>query len=84
MYAFFLLHRNSQRPGAVTNLTCLEAAKVEHYEIKGDAFAVVKVADHKTSATYGEANLVMDKGGSDVVSGLSRCHQTATWISWPS
>ena len=61
MYAFFLLHRNSQRSGAVTNLTCLEAAKVEHYEIKGDAFAVVKVADHKTSATYGEVKLVMDK-----------------------
>ena len=61
MYAFFLLHRNSQCPGAVNNLTCLEAAKVEHYEIKGDAFAVVKVPDHKTSATYGEVKLVMDK-----------------------
>jgi len=34
---------------------------VEHYEIKGDAFAVEKVADHKTSATYGEVKLVTDK-----------------------
>lgn len=43
-------------------MNCLEATKVEHYDVKGDEFAVAKAADHnKTSVTYGEAKLVMDK-----------------------
>lgn len=60
MHFSFVFHSNSQRPGAVLNMTCQEAAEIEYHDVKGEEFAVVKVADHKTSTTYGEAKLIMD------------------------
>ena len=56
-----ILYRNSQRPGAVTNMTCEEATKVECCVVKDRSYLIVQVADHKTSLTYGVAKLVMDE-----------------------
>lgn len=42
-------------------MTCEEANKVEHFDARGENFLIAKVADHKTSMTYGEGKLVLDK-----------------------
>ena len=41
--------------------------KGEHFNAKGERFLIVKVADHKTSMTYGEAKLVLNE-------------EVATWL----
>ena len=34
---------------------------MEHFDARGEQFLIVKVADHKTSLTYGDAKLVLDE-----------------------
>lgn len=56
-----LLYRNSQRPGAVSNITCQKASQGQYHDVKEDRFLIVKVQDHKTSLVYGATKLVMDR-----------------------
>ena len=42
-------------------MTCEEANQVEVFDGRDNKFLIVKVADHKTSLSYGDAKLILDE-----------------------
>ena len=52
---------NSQRPGAIANMTMQEANRPRERLVKGKKYWLIQVDDHKTAASFGPATLVLDE-----------------------
>ena len=60
-----MTYKNWQRPGAAVNTT-LEEAKAARVKVEGEtSYLVVHASHHKTAATYGPAQLILE--GQDIV-----------------